>query len=90
MVSQYLLKKKIQDGRYKNIFIRDEGKVLSGKNTKSSTIFAKYGYIGSDERSLVLYEGNIQKLNEKNNISIVEFEKLALRIEKIAERAQSS
>jgi len=81
------VEKKIQDGRYKNIFIRDEGKVLSGKNTKSSTIFAKYGYIGSDEKSLVLYEGNIQKLNEKNSISIVEFEKTVLNFSNLTTKS---
>mgnify|MGYP001212311936 CR=1 FL=1 len=72
------VEKKIQNGEYQNIFIRDEGKILSGKDTESSTIFAKYGQLGGDEKSLILYNGNIQKLNNTGNINIIKFDKTVL------------
>ena len=78
---------KIQNGRYKNIFIRDEGKLLSGKGTESSTIFAKYGHLGKDEKTLVLYEGNIQKLNKNGNINIIKFEKTVLNFSNLSTKS---
>ena len=77
------IEEKIENGKYKNIFIRDEGKILSGKETESSTIFAKYGHIGNDDKSLVLYDGNIQKLNINGDISIIKFEKTTLNFSTI-------
>ena len=53
--------KKEKNGIYKNIFIRDEGKILSKIGTESSTIFAKSGHMSTDEKYLILYNGNIQK-----------------------------
>ena len=70
--------KKIQDGKYENIFIRDEGKILSGNESEASTIIAKYGHLGNDEISLVLFEGNIQKLNKNGQINIIKFKKTIL------------
>ena len=70
--------KKIQDGKYENIFIRDEGKILSGKESEASTIIAKYGHLGNDEISLVLFDGNIQKLNKNGQINIIKFKKTIL------------
>ena len=78
---------KIQNGRYKNIFIRDEGKLFSGKGTESSTIFAKYGHLGKDEKTLVLYEGNIQKLNKNGNINIIKFEKTVLNFSNLSTKS---
>ena len=45
------IEEKIQNGKYKNIFIRDEGKIFSGQGTEVSTIFAKYGSLGDDKAS---------------------------------------
>jgi lipopolysaccharide export system permease protein len=70
--------KKIQDGKYENIFIRDEGKIFSGDQTETSTIIAKYGHLGKDEISLVLFDGNIQKLNKNGQINIIKFKKTIL------------
>ena len=65
---------------YKNIFIRDEGKVLSKIGDESSTIFAKSGQMSDDEKNLILYNGNIQKLNRKGDVSIIKFEKTILNL----------
>ena len=67
---------------YKDIFIRDDGKVLSKIGTSSSTIFAKSGHMSSDEKNLILYNGNIQKLvkraikNKKGKKITVEIDNL--------------
>ena len=72
--------KKNKNGIYENIFILDEGKILSDIATRSSTIFAKSGYVSSDEKSLVLLNGNIQKLDDDGSINIVKFEKTILNL----------
>ena len=81
------IEEKIESGKYKNVFIRDEGKVLSGKETESSTIFAKYGHLGDNEKSLVLYDGNIQKLNSNGSINIIKFEKTVLNFSNITTKS---
>jgi len=60
---------------YKNIFIRDEGNILTSISQGSSTIFAKSGYLSEDEKSLVLRNGNIQKIETNGSINIINFEK---------------
>ena len=65
---------------YKNIFIRDDGSVLSSIGTTSSTIFAKSGHMSKDEKNLILFDGNIQKLNENGDVNIVKFEKTTLNL----------
>ena len=65
---------------YKNIFIRDEGSVLSPIGSTSSTIFAKSGHMSKDEKNLILYDGNIQKLNAEGDVNIVKFEKTTLNL----------
>ena len=65
---------------YKNIFILDEGSVLSSIGTTSSTIFAKSGHMSKNEKNLILYDGNIQKLNEEGDVNIVKFEKTTLNL----------
>jgi len=92
--------KKNDDGTYSGIFIRDEGKVLTDISSGSSTIFAKSGYIDTEENSLVLLNGNIQKLEEDKSISVIKFEKTAINLSgldtktisepKIQEKATSS
>ena len=57
--------KKNVDGKYENIFIRDDGNVLTKISTGSSTIFAKSGYVSSNEKSLLLFNGYIQKTKGK-------------------------
>jgi lipopolysaccharide export system permease protein len=68
-------------GIYKNIFIRDEGSLLSNiADSSSSTIIAKTGRMSDDERNLILYNGNIQKLNEDGSVNIIKFEKTILNL----------
>ena len=45
---------KLPDGTYKNIFIRDDEKVLTQISSGSSTILAKYGYVSNGEKNLTL------------------------------------
>jgi len=81
------IEEKIQDGKFKNIFIRDEGKLISGKDHYSSTIFAKYGHIAKNEKNLILYDGNIQKLDMSGNISIIKFEKTTLNFSTVTTKS---
>ena len=71
--------KKDKNKVYQNIFIRDEGNVLSSIG-ESSTIIAKSGYMSEDEKNLILFDGNIQKLNEDGNVNIVKFQKTILNL----------
>ena len=75
------VEKKSRNQIYKNIFIRDEGKVLSKIGDESSTIFAKLGKMSDDEKNLILYDGNIQKLNKEGDVNIIKFEKTILNLE---------
>ena len=72
--------KKKDNGLYENIFIRDDGKVLSQISSGSSTIFAKSGYVTEDEKNLVLLNGNIQKEETGEKIKIIRFEKTILNL----------
>jgi len=72
--------KKNSNEIYENIFIRDEGKILSTVGNRSSTIFAKSGYISEDEKYLILQNGNIQKLNSDGDINIIKFEQTTLNL----------
>jgi len=74
---------------YKNIFIRDDGKILSSIGTTSSTIFAKTGHMSKDENSLVLYDGNIQKLKEDGTVNVVKFKKTILNTSGISTKSIS-
>jgi lipopolysaccharide export system permease protein len=81
--------KKKMDNTYENIFIRDESTVLSSVGTKSSTIFAKSGYITNDEKYLILQNGNIQKLNYEGDINVVSFEKTSFNLSGISTKSIS-
>jgi len=80
---------KDQNQVYKNIFIRDDSNVLSSIGTISSTIFAKSGYIITESNKLVLYNGNIQKLEENNTVNIVKFKKTILNLTGISTKSIS-
>ena len=69
--------KKIGPKTYENIFIRDDRSILSPVGDASSTTFAKSGYISSDDKFLVLLNGNIQRLNKAGEIKIIKFEKIS-------------
>ena len=72
--------KKKPNGEYENIFIRDEGEVLTQVSQGSSTIFAKYGYVTADENILVLLNGSIQKVEDAGSINIIKFEKTEINL----------
>ena len=65
---------------YKNIFIRDDGSVLSSIGSLSSTIIAKSGYMSVDEKNLILFDGNIQRLNKDGDVNIIKFQKIILNL----------
>ena len=83
------VEEKDENNIYTNIFIRDEGAVLSKIANTSSTIFAKSGHISTDEKNLVLYNGNIQKLNQSGEVSIIKFEKTILNLSGITTKSIS-
>ena len=72
--------KKNLNGEYENIFIRDEGKVLTQVSQGSSTIFAKSGYVTANEDILVLLNGTIQKFEDADSINIIRFEKTEINL----------
>ena len=80
---------KKENNTYKNIFIRDDGNILSNIGGTSSTIFAKSGYISTDENNLILYDGNIQKLKEDNTVNIVKFKTTVLDLSGISTKSIS-
>ena len=81
--------KKRPGGIYENIFIRDEGKVLTQVSSGSSTIFAKTGYVTDDEKILVLLNGNIQKLEKDNKVNIIKFEKTEINLSGLSTKSIS-
>jgi len=85
---------KTEDGVYENIFILDEGKILSNIQSRADdgddTIFAKSGYVTSDEKNLVLLDGNIQKSNrDDGSVNLVKFEKTIFDLSKISTKSIS-
>ena len=84
------IEKKDENQIYKNIFIRDDGKILSKiAGSSSSTIFAKSGRMSKDEKNLILYNGNIQKLNEDGDVNIIQFQKTTLNLSGISTKSIS-
>jgi len=69
--------KRNDDGEFENIFIRDDKNVLSQVSDGSSTIFAKSGYVGEDDKKLILRNGKVQKMSSDETV-IVDFEKTEL------------
>ena len=72
--------KKNPNGEYEDIFIRDDGNILTKISSGSSTIFAKKGNISNDEKSLILFDGNIQKLESNGSINVITFKKTQLNL----------
>jgi lipopolysaccharide export system permease protein len=71
--------KRKKNNNYENILIRDEGGNLASIAT-TSTIFAKSGSITQDEKSLILFNGNIQKTNSEGEINIVKFDRTSFNL----------
>ena len=83
------VEKKTDNQVYKNIFIRDESTILSSLGTKSSTIIAKSGYMSDDKKSLILLNGNIQKLDNEGNVNVIKFEKTSFNLSNISTKSIS-
>ena len=84
------IEKKDENQIYKNIFIRDDGNILSKiAGSSSSTIFAKSGHMSEDEKNLILYNGNIQKLNDDGDVNIIQFQKTTLNLSGISTKSIS-
>ena len=77
------------DGTYQNIFIRDEGTILTKISSGSSTIFAKNAFISEDEKNLILLDGNIQKLESDGAVSIVKFDRTSLNLSGLSTKSIS-
>jgi len=83
------VEKKDANGTFKNIFIRDEGNIITNLSKGSSTIFAKSGYINNENTSLVLLNGNIQKAEANNDITMIKFKKTALDLSGLSTKTTS-
>ena len=82
------VEKKDKNNVYQNIFIRDDGRILSKISiSSSSTIFAKSGHMSEDDKNLILYDGNIQKLSEDGNVNVVKFQKTILNLSGISTKS---
>ena len=73
-----------------NIFIKDVSGNLgtivnSVEQKKNSTIIAKKGFLSSDK--LILFDGTIQTLSNKNELSNVQFEKTELSLSNMTTRS---
>ncbi len=68
------------NGTYENIFIKDEGRVLTQVSGGSSTIFAKSGYATKDGKNLILFNGNIQTLDADGSVGIITFNKTTINL----------
>ena len=77
------------DGTYENIFIEDEGKVLTQVSDGASTIFAKSGYATEDGKNLILYNGNVQKIGSDGNTSMVTFNKTTINLSGLSTKTTS-
>ena len=71
----------------KNIFIQDDGKILSKAGETSSTIFAEYGHVSNNQKNLVLYNGSIQTLKTDGKINIIKFKKTVLNLSEISTKS---
>ena len=71
---------KEESGNYKNIFIRDDGKILTNISSGASTIFAKSGYVSKDDKNLILINGNIQRSESDGTINIITFAKTSINL----------
>ena len=83
------VEEKIDANSYSNILIRDDGNVLSKIGTLSSTIFAKSGALSNDEKYLILYNGNIQKLEKDGDVTMINFKKTTFSLSGISTKSIS-
>ena len=80
--------RKNKEGQYENIFIRDEGNVLSKVSGDNVTIFAKLGYVKDESKNLILLNGSIQS-SESGETAIVNFDKTELNFSDLSTKSIS-
>ena len=86
------VEKKNEDGTMKNIFIRDESKILKSidnvDSTENITIIAKRGkVVNQSAPALVLGDGIIQSQRVDKNIQTIRFEKTVLKLNNLQTRS---
>ena len=86
------VEKKNEDGTMKNIFIRDESKVLQSIDNPSSTdnvtIIAKKGRVANPNSPvLILGDGIIQSQRTNKDIQTIKFKKTTLKLDNIQTRS---
>ena len=86
------VEKKSEDGNMKNIFIRDESKILKSidnvDSTENITIIAKRGkVVNQSSPALVLGDGIIQSQKIDKNIQSIKFEKTVLKLNNLQTRS---
>jgi lipopolysaccharide export system permease protein len=85
----FFVEEKTADGFMRNVFLRDENKILKNSSQKSSTIIAEKGFIKQNEstRSLILYNGTIQKEDVSGKINFIKFEKIIINLNNLATKS---
>ena len=78
------VEEKKPDNSYKNVFIQDDGKVLSDVGTHTSTIFAKTGVLSENENYLILYDGFIQNTSKNQEVKVIKFKKTTFNLSNIS------
>ena len=85
----FFVEKKSSDGIMENVFIRDENKILKDSSQKSSTIYAKEGYINQkkNKKFLILFNGSIQKESLDGKINFIKFDKIILNLDNLTTKS---
>jgi lipopolysaccharide export system permease protein len=83
------VEKKISKNNYKNVFIQDDGKILSEVGNHSSTIFAKTGFLSENENYLILYDGFIQNTSVEDDVRVIKFKKTTFNLSNISTKSIS-
>ncbi len=83
---------KNNNGDMKNIFIRDESKILKSidnvDKTENISIFAKNGrVVNPDSPALILSDGIIQSQKSDKNVQTIKFQKTVLKLDNIQTRS---
>jgi len=81
--------KRLDDGSFENIFIRDEGNKITSISDGGTTIYAKSGFIGKDKSNLILIDGNMQRTGVNKDITIVKFKKTVLNLSGLSTKTTS-
>ena len=83
------VEEKRSDNSYKNVFIQDDGKILSDVGTFTSTIFAKTGVLSENENYLILYDGFIQNTSKNQEVKVIKFKKTTFNLSNISTKSIS-